>query len=80
MSEKKRASVTAPSNPESAADVAARHEVMLLMRDHPQLWPRLNVLTLHMPIDWPQVLATLAALTTMEALTTVVNIALAAAA
>ena len=57
----------------SAADLAARHEVMLLLQDHPALWPRLNEMTIHRPVDWPNVLATLLSLvnTTMTSLTSI---------
>jgi len=65
-----------PGNPR-AADLAARHEVMLLLQDHPQLWPQLYNMTLHQPVDWPSVLATLLSLvsTTMTTVATLTSIA-----
>ncbi len=41
------------------AGLAARHEAMLLAQRWPDLWPLLNRLTLHWPIDWPAVLIAL---------------------
>jgi hypothetical protein len=41
--------------------VHARHAVMDLARQFPELWTKLNSLTLAHPIDWPEVLRTLRA-------------------
>jgi len=35
---------------------AARHEVMLLLRKRPELWPLLDALSLGERVDWPHVL------------------------
>jgi hypothetical protein len=62
--------------PDCALAVAARYEIMLLMRQKPNLWPQLNTLTLNTPIDWPSVLAVLRRAVTSAAMCAVVTLGL----
>jgi len=43
----------------SDEQLKAKHETMLFMRRWPKLWPTLDRMTLHRPIDWVAVLIAL---------------------
>ena len=56
----------APRTPDRAVDLAARHEVVVLVNANPALWPLLNEMTLIERPDWPAVLNRLLETTTDE--------------